>query len=134
MRTYLGAKIKLTINETASSAYQILIDAAAILYYVPFLYMYAAVIKLAARRDRKENDHAVLIPGGKMGVWVTGGLGFAVMLASIVFSLIPPAETANKFLFELKLLGGTLGSIAIGLALYYRGARAKTREAATGDS
>jgi len=38
------------INETTSGAYQILVDAATILYFIPFLYMYAAVIKLAGRK------------------------------------------------------------------------------------
>ena len=118
------------INETAGSAYQILVDAAVILYFIPFLYMYAAVIRLAARKDRGENEHAVLVPGGKFGVWLCGGLGFAVTLASIVFSMIPPGETSNKLLFEVKLLGGSALAVGIGLALYWRGARAKAREAA----
>jgi amino acid transporter len=122
------------INESANSAYQILIDAAAILYYIPFLYMYAAVIKLVARRDRSENPRAVLIPGGRVGVWVTGGLGFIVMLASIVFSLIPPDGTPNKWIFEVKLVGGTTGAVLLGLVLYFYGARAKAREAAQASS
>ncbi|MBZ5702059.1 MAG: APC family permease [Acidobacteriia bacterium] len=121
------------INETANSSYQILVDAAVILYFIPFLYMYAAVIKLAARKDRGENEHHVLVPGGKLGVWLCGGLGFAVTLASIVFSMIPPGETANKLLFEVKLLGGSAIAVGIGLALYWRGARAKKREEVTGD-
>jgi amino acid transporter len=120
------------INETANSSYQILVDAAVILYFIPFLYMYAAVIKLAARKDRGENEHHVLVPGGKFGVWLCGGLGFAVTLASILFSMIPPGETTNKLLFEVKLLGGSAIAVGIGLALYWRGARAKRREEATG--
>src|SRR5258708_26924883 len=56
------------INNSTRSAYQILIDAAIILYFIPFLYMFAAVIKLAARKDRAENPHAILIPGGKAGL------------------------------------------------------------------
>ena len=35
------------INDTTRGAYQFLIDAAIILYFIPFLYMFAAVIKLA---------------------------------------------------------------------------------------
>jgi len=116
------------INETASSSYQILVSAAVILYFIPFLYMYAAVIKLAARPDRGENEHHVLVPGGKLGVWLCGGLGFAVTLASIVFSMIPPGETKNKLLFEIKLLGGSAIAVGIGLVLYWLGARAKRRE------
>ena len=113
------------INETTQGAYQKLIDAGIILYFIPFLYMFAAVIKLAYRKDRNENPHAVLVPGGISGVWICGGLGFAVVLGGILLSLVPPGGTANKPGFEMTLVAGTAGSILIGLILYWRGARAK---------
>ncbi len=117
------------INESVKGAYQILVGAAIILYFVPFLYMYAAVIKLAYRKDRYENNSAILIPGGKLGVWIAGSLGFVAVAASIYFSSIPPAETTNPLLFRVKLIGGTLGAIALGLILYFQGMQQK-REAA----
>jgi amino acid transporter len=116
------------VSETTRGAYQILIDAGIILYFIPFLYMFAAVIKLAGRKDRRENQHAVLVPGGKAGVWISGGIGFVVVLIGILVSLVPPGDSANKLGFELKLLVGTVVSILIGLALYWRGARAKQAE------
>jgi len=115
-------------EEKMAGVYQILVDAAIILYFIPFLYMYAAAIKLAGRSDRKENPHAVLIPGGTLGVWIAGGLGFVSVLCGIAFSLIPPGEESNKVLFECKLVGGTVASVALGLFLYFRGARTKSRE------
>jgi amino acid transporter len=118
------------INETANGAYQILVDAATILYFIPFVYIYAAVIKLAYRADRATNKDAVLIPGGKFGVWVAGSTALGIVLAAIALSFIPPADSAHKWLFEVKLVGGRVCSILIGLILYYRGARAKRREAA----
>jgi amino acid transporter len=121
------------IKESPQSAYQFLVDAATILYFVPFLYMYAGVIKLAARKDRAENEHAVLIPGGKPGVWIAGGLGFFVTVAGIVLSLIPPGETPNKLVFEIKLVSGTVATVIVGLLLYVRGARAKAKEMPSGD-
>jgi amino acid transporter len=116
------------VNETTRGAYQFLIDAAIILYFIPFLYMFAAVIKLARRRDRKENAHAVLVPGGVVGAWIAGGLGFLVVLLGIAVSLVPPGDSSDKLGFELKLVGGTLVSILLGLFLYWRGARAKQME------
>jgi amino acid transporter len=113
------------INDTTLGAYQVLIDAAIILYFIPFLYMFAAVIRLAYRKDRAENPHAVLIPGGRVGVWICGGLGFLVVLLGIVVSLVPPGDSSSKLGFELKLVAGTAISILIGLILYWRGARAK---------
>ena len=117
------------ISETTVSAYQILVDATNILYFIPFLYMYAAVIKLAYRPDRATST-AALIPGGKAGVWFAGGLGFIIVLASIILSVIPPGETTNKLLFEIKLIGGTGFSLLLGVALFVRGARTKAREVA----
>jgi amino acid transporter len=117
------------VNETMRGAYQFLVDAAIILYFIPFLYMYAAAIKLAGRKDRLENPQAVLIPGGKVGVWIASGLGFFVVLAGIALSLIPPGDSSDKLGFELKLIGGTGASIALGLILYFRGRRQKTRTA-----
>lgn len=113
------------INDSTRGAYQFLIDAAIILYFIPFLYMFAAVIKLAHRPDRKNSDHAVLVPGGLAGVWICGGLGFAVVLIGIFVSLVPPGDSTNKLGFEVKLIGGTLASILLGLILYWRGARGK---------
>ncbi|HEY6489241.1 MAG: APC family permease [Terracidiphilus sp.] len=113
------------INDSTRGAYQFLIDAAIILYFIPFLYMFAAVIKLAYRRDRRQNAHAILVPGGLPGVWIAGGLGFIVVLIGIFVSLVPPGDSTSKLGFELKLVGGTLASILLGLILYWRGARSK---------
>ena len=118
------------VNETANGAYQILVDAATILYFIPFVYIYAAVIKLAYRPDRAANKDAVLIPGGKFGVWVAGLLGLGVVIMAIGLSFVPPPDSAHAWLFELKLIGGTVCGVALGLVLYFRGARAKAREAA----
>jgi glutamate:GABA antiporter len=115
-------------NETTRGAYQGLVDTAIILYFIPFLYMFAAAIKLAGRKDRLENTHAVLVPGGKAGVWVASTLGFAVTLLSIVVSLYPPGETANRWAFFIKVAGWVVGSLALGLFLYFRGARQKSAE------
>jgi amino acid transporter len=112
-------------SETVQAAYQMLIDAAIILYFIPFLYMFAGVIKLAGRKDRAENPHAILIPGGRFGLWACGILGFVVVLLGIFVSLVPPGDAINKWSFELRLVGGTLASIFLGLILYWRGARSK---------
>jgi glutamate:GABA antiporter len=119
------------INETTRGAYQFLVDAAIILYFIPFLYMFAGAIKLFGRRDRTQNKNAVLIPGGKLGVWVISSVGFLVVLIGIIVSLVPPGDSSDKLGFELKLVGGTAAALALGLSLYWRGARAKKREATT---
>ena len=115
-----------SIGETVKTAYLGLVDTAIILYFVPFLYMYAAAIKLASRGDRLENKQAILVPGGKAGVWIAGSLGFLVTAVSILFSFIPPEEEKHKVWFEVRLVAETLGAVALGLILYFRGARQRT--------
>jgi glutamate:GABA antiporter len=116
------------VNQTVNGAYQILVDATTAIYFISLLYMYAAAIKLAYRKDRNAHPNAVLIPGGKAGVWLAGSLGFLVVLAGILLSLIPPGEATNKWVFEAELILCIVGSVFLGLVLYYRGARAKAQQ------
>jgi len=118
------------LKENPNDAYQMLVDAGTILYFIPFLYMYAAAIKLAYRKDRGANPEAALVPGGKLGVWIAGVLGTVVVTAGIALSLIPPGGAESPWRFEGKVVVGTVGSFLIGLILYLRGARAKSRDAA----
>ena len=117
------------LKETANNAYYLLVDASNILYFIPFVYIYAAVIRLAYVGHREGDKEAVLIPGGKFGVWVAGSVAMVVTVMAILLSFVPSA-TEVKWLFEVKLITGTIGFIGIGLILYYRGWSAKKREAA----
>ena len=113
------------INDTTRGAYQFLIDAAIILYFIPFLYMFLAAIKLSYRKNRASDPHAVLIPGGIPGVWIASGIAFAVTLLSIGFSVYPPGDASDRLKFQLRLLAWVVGALGVGLALYWRGARSK---------
>ena len=116
------------ISDTTFGAYQFLVAATVILYFIPFLYMYAAAIKLAYRADREKVPGAILIPGGKAGVWIASGLGFLVVLLGIVLSFVPPGGTENKLLFAVKLIIGTGFAVLLGVVLYVCGAHARTTE------
>ena len=117
-------------NATVIGAYQFLVDMAVILYFIPFLYMYAAAIKLAYRPDRDAGGQAVLVPGGKAGIWISGSFAFLITLGSMALAAIPPGGE-NTFLFEAKLIGCTVAFVGTGLLLYWRGARRKARVASS---
>jgi hypothetical protein len=87
--------------------------------------MYAAGIKLAYRADRKENEHAVLVPGGKTGMWIAGSLAFLITLGSMAVAAISPEGGGSKAVFFFKVVFCTVLFIGIGLLLYWRGARSK---------
>ena len=116
------------INETTRGAYQAVIDITIILYFIPFLYMFAAAIKLAGRPDRTANPDAVLVPGGKAGVWIACTLAFSVTLLSIIVSVFPPGDSSNRKLFLIKVIGTTVLAVAVGLILYFWGAAKKRSE------
>jgi len=116
------------INQSTRDSYQQLVDAAIILYFIPFLYMFAAALWLSRRKDRTENKQAVLIPGGLPGVWIASGVAFLITLLSIVLSVFPPGESSNRTSFLIRTLLWVIGALATGLTLYWRGARQKARE------
>lgn len=102
--------------------YRFLVSMSVILYFIPFLYMYAAVIKLANRPDRNTNTQAVLVPGGRAGVWISGVLGFAVTLGSMLLAAYPPESYTtlrSKVLFDVNVVVWTVGFIALGLLLFW---------------
>ncbi|HEY6445829.1 MAG TPA: APC family permease [Acidobacteriaceae bacterium] len=117
------------INDTTRGAYQSLVSIAIILYFIPFLYMFAAIVRLRGRRERAENTHAILVPGGRAGVWICGVLGFAVTLGAMLLSVFPPGDTSSRIFFLVKVIAATAVSVLIGLVLYWRGARSRAAEA-----
>jgi amino acid transporter len=105
--------------------YQFLVSMSVILYFIPFLYMYAAAIKLAYRPDRQANSQTVLVPGGKPGIWVAGSLAFLITLGSMIVAGISPEGPASRLIFLAKVAGCTVGFISVGLLLYWNGAHKK---------
>ncbi|HKE35597.1 MAG TPA: APC family permease [Candidatus Acidoferrum sp.] len=119
------------INQTTRDSYQQLVDTAIILYFIPFLYMFAAAIWLSGRKDRTENKQAVLIPGGLPGVCIVSGVAFFITLLSIGLSIFPPGESSNRISFLLRTLLWVIVALGVGLTLYWRGVRGKKAESAT---
>ena len=114
----IGSVIDATIEE----AYIMLLDMTIILYFVPFLYMFAALPVL--RRKAKGNDENVhLVPGGTAGVWLVASLGFVATFLSVILALMPPEGSANPQMFVAKVGGGCLLFIVAGLGFYYRNRR-----------
>ncbi|HXR97314.1 MAG TPA: APC family permease [Terriglobales bacterium] len=104
----------------ATSAYQILVDATTILYFISFLYMFLAVIRMRHRPDRGRPGQT-LIPGGSVGVWICGLLGLGITILAIVISLIPPNDIeGSRTMFEVKVVGICVLLIVSGLVLYWR--------------
>ncbi|MFL6542541.1 MAG: hypothetical protein ACJ8I9_05195, partial [Chthoniobacterales bacterium] len=61
-----------------------------------------------------------LVPGGLTGAVIAGVAGIAITIFAMIVALIPPAGTTQIWLHELKLAGGSLFLIALGVVIYRR--------------
>jgi len=122
-----AAILLLSLSATLKNGYLFLVDIAIILYYIPYLYMFAAFIKLAYRENRAADGKAVLVPGGKAGAWLAGSLAFLITLGAMALAMVPSEDVKNVLLFEISLVIATGVPIGIGLLLYWRGKKRKGR-------
>ncbi len=103
-------------------AYLMLIDMTVILSFLPLLYMFAA-LPVLRRRASGDEANIALVPGGPLACWLVGGTGFLVTLLALLLAMVPPADSASRALFAIKVIGGCGTLIAAGLVFYVRGSR-----------
>jgi len=111
----LGATSTSGIHE----AYALLIDLSIILVFIPLLYMFAA-LPMLRRHDRSTHEPGItVIPGGPVACWLVAGSGMAVTALGVVVATVPPVFSVNHTLFSLKVVGGSLTLLAVGLIFYF---------------
>ena len=110
-------------ESTIEEAYIMLLDMAIILYFIPYLYMFAA-LPVLRRKAAGNNAGVSLVPGGTAGILLCSVLGFSATLLSVVLAMLPPAGSSDPQMFVLKVGGGCLLFIAAGLIFYYRNVNA----------
>ena len=100
--SFVGAQVK--------EAFVTMLDLAVVLQLVPFLYMYAGLIKLASKAaDAGHYSRRTLLAAGGCGL-VTTILGMAV-------AFVPSHQIDSIWLFEVKMVFGTL--LFIGMAAFF---------------
>jgi len=107
-------------------AYEALVSMGIIAYFIPFLFMFAAMIVL----QREPAGPGVMrVPGGAPAAIALAAVGFDVTAGSIVLSCIPGDDEPDKMFFVIKVVGSSLALVAIGVVVYLFGRR---RAAAVG--
>ncbi|HYL93909.1 MAG TPA: APC family permease, partial [Alphaproteobacteria bacterium] len=101
---------------TVKSAYLKLVNATIILVFIPYLYIFAALIKM--RKKIAATPGAVPVPGGAWGTWVWAVLGSLMTLVGMVLAMVPPPDTADKTSFFLQVVGGSFGFLLAGFVIY----------------
>jgi len=106
-------------GSTIHEAFVILIDMTAITSLLPLLYIMAAypLMRLRAPGSR---DGVTATRGGPILSCIAGAVGFATTMLAIVTSTIPPEDNHSPGLFLLKVVGGSIVLVGVGLVFYWR--------------
>jgi amino acid transporter len=112
--------------QTAEQAYEMLVKLAIIAYFIPFLYLFASLIKL---QKEPASAGTLRVPGKRTGAYIAGALGFSVTAFSIFLACWPGADVEDRGFFFKAIFGTIAADLAIGVLIYLIGSR---RRAATG--
>jgi glutamate:GABA antiporter len=101
-------------------AYDALVSMSIVAYFLPFLFMFAAMIVL----QREPAGPGVMrVPGGTPVAVALAATGFVVTAISIVLACIPAADEPHKTLAVVKVVGSSAVLVGIGAAVYLQGRR-----------
>jgi amino acid transporter len=107
-------------GQQAEQAYRVLVSQGVVLYFIPYLYMFAAL--LALQREPAAAD-VIRAPGGQVGAYLLGATGFCVTALSIVLACLPGKEVDNRAIFFVKLFGSVGVTLVVGTVVYLLGKR-----------
>ena len=121
------------LGTTVKEAFLILLDMSIILYFIPFMYMFASLVW----HLKQNTGGRGIIPffqqskfkQSKLAIWLVTILGFGTTLFSAIISAVPTKDIEHKELFVIKVVGGATVLIAIGLVVYFMERRKKVLEA-----
>jgi amino acid transporter len=105
---------------TVKGAYDVLVSMAIIGYFIPYLFMFASIIKL---QSEPAGPGVLRVPGGRPVATALGAVGFSVTAAAIGLALIPAEDEANKALAVTKVAGLTGLMLVGGTLVYFSGRR-----------
>jgi amino acid transporter len=105
---------------SVKGAYDVLVSMGVITYFIPYLYLFATMIKL---QSEPTAPGVFRVPGGTIVARLIATLGFLTTMLTIVLSLIPQPDEPNKPLALFKIIGGCGALLLIGVWLYAAGRR-----------
>ncbi|PYR74084.1 MAG: hypothetical protein DMF86_19070 [Acidobacteria bacterium] len=114
---FLASLVFTVAGRTTSlqEAYDILVNLTILIYFVPYLYLFAALVRLRPAGPAQSIE--IRIPGGTPGLWVVAAVGFAATAVALALTFVPPPGS-NALTFEVSLVVQAVVMIGIGLMFY----------------
>jgi glutamate:GABA antiporter len=103
---------------TVQESYDIMVNLTILVYFVPYLYLFPAWIRLRRTERLAAVTDVITLPGGLAGVWLISACGFAATLIAIGLVFVPPPDTENILNYEANLVGQSLLLFVVGFAFY----------------
>jgi glutamate:GABA antiporter len=103
------------IGTGVQGAYDIMVSVSVIAFFIPYLFMFAAMIRV---QRLPVGPEIMRVPGGAPVAIFLGGLGFLTTAISVVLSLIPAPDEPNKMLAFIKVVGFTAALVGCGVIVY----------------
>jgi len=100
---------------TVRGAYDVLVSMGIIAFFLPYLFLFAAMIKLQRRSAGAEVRR---VPGGRPTAIFLASLGLMSTGLTIVLSAFPAGDDPDKPLAVVKVLGGTAVLVGLGIAVF----------------
>ena len=109
---------------TIQEAYDIMVNLTILIYFLPYLYLFASFIRLRSMdRAMPADENAIVLPGGFLGAWLIAGCGLLATLIAMGLVFVPPTGTENVLNYEANLIGQAAVLLAIGMAFYFAARR-----------
>jgi len=101
-------------------AYDVLVSMGVITYFIPYLYLFAAMFKL---QNEPAGPEVIRVPGGKPVARLVALVGLMTTTFTIAISLLPPPDEPNKILAVVKIVGLSGILVGMGAWIYWSGKR-----------
>ena len=115
---------------SVKSTYDLLVSMSLITYFIPYLFVFAAMIRLQSRPAPAD---AIRLPGGKRVAIPLACVGFFSTTAAIILAAFPGEHEYNPGVALFKIVAMTLVVLLAGMAVYLRGQRSISRAALAGE-
>jgi amino acid transporter len=105
---------------TVKGAYDVLVSMSIIAYFIPYLFLFAAMIRV---QKRPAGADVIRVPGGRKAAIPLAILGLITTSITICLSVLPNDDEPNKPLAVIKIVGMTIVLLTAGVIVYALGKR-----------